>query len=708
MPAVFPRSDPVVKAKTPSCHDCWCILVFGLVLAGMVCLTLWATIKEGAHIQRLIHPVDYAGRMCGISPGDKPFIYVCGKASAGFEGDYPSQLDLHSKTCVAACPSLGGDVACIGRPLVTPKALDCQDNGCVVNGIQVRKTVTWQISQAVTYQKAYPTDEFRGMICAPKWEAPNDLRSQVLFGDASPLSSAGEAFGSLETAWPVLLAVFGIATLLSILVLLCMTCYAGPVLFMAILLADIMVFILGIFFAIGLFFDPYNTAGWHTLLHASERLDEPIGMIHASMEFIFDPGPSHSSIPFLILVPFGNSLLTLALLAASIYCLMLVLTAGPVDGKGIVIDGEHYTSLYKGVQKPWNGLGWDIAMVVFVAGIIWILELMIGVGQYEWFFQPIDEIAPLEMKKQKEELASTNPEVPAVFLFLDPEAFGTVGPWTTGLTRGPPSSPWHARQDRATWPGDGEKHRGTFTSRRRQMFIASLALAQVAVWHVSSRHFFRCLLLSLLLTFALALDLHRETRFVAVRFPQLRIRPRWLVGTKVAPLVGRVTALHRWLDLTPWAFFNHVQTDWICLEGEGPPSSDCSEIIVLHLPGIVGVFSNQYLLRFARHTRLRCVVKSWRGIGCRLTSHGGNVALAALAAGPALFHAGIMVSAPTDLSTVIPWLESSSLMPYAYLNTCRMFQEISKEENRQMIVDTAPSVAEHFPVVQELPFGRLG
>ncbi|CAK9066177.1 unnamed protein product [Durusdinium trenchii] len=455
MPAVFPRSDPVVKAKTPSCHDCWCILVFGLVLAGMVCLTLWATIKEGAHIQRLIHPVDYAGRMCGISPGvqDKPFIYVCGKASAGFEGDYPSQLDLHSKTCVAACPSLGGDVACIGRPLVTPKALDCQDNGCVVNGIQVRKTVTWQISQAVTYQKAYPTDEFRGMICAPKWEAPNDLRSQVLFGDASPLSSAGEAFGSLETAWPVLLAVFGIATLLSILVLLCMTCYAGPVLFMAILLADIMVFILGIFFAIGLFFDPYNTAGWyqswnpidrtvygewarvltfftglfflvvgvlltHTLLHASERLDEPIGMIHASMEFIFDPGPSHSSIPFLILVPFGNSLLTLALLAASIYCLMLVLTAGPVDGKGIVIDGEHYTSLYKGVQKPWNGLGWDIAMVVFVAGIIWILELMIGVGQYvishcvcEWFFQPIDEIAPLEMKKQKEELASTNPEV---------------------------------------------------------------------------------------------------------------------------------------------------------------------------------------------------------------------------------------------------------------------------------------------------------
>ena len=51
--------------------------------------------------------------------------------------------------------------ACIGRPLVMPRAVDCQDNGCIVpemherkasraevNGIQVRKTVTWQISQA--------------------------------------------------------------------------------------------------------------------------------------------------------------------------------------------------------------------------------------------------------------------------------------------------------------------------------------------------------------------------------------------------------------------------------------------------------------------------------------------------------------------------------------------------------------------------------
>lgn len=39
-----------------------------------------------------------------------------------------------------------------------------------------------------------------------------------------------------------------------------MTCYAGPVLFLAIGLADILIFLLGIFFAIGVFFDPFNAA----------------------------------------------------------------------------------------------------------------------------------------------------------------------------------------------------------------------------------------------------------------------------------------------------------------------------------------------------------------------------------------------------------------------------------------------------------------
>ena len=30
----------------------------------------------------------------------------------------------------------------------------------------------------------------------------------------------------------------------------------------------------------------------------------------------------------------------------------------------------------RGIQKPWNGFGWDISMFLFVAGFIWLVELM--------------------------------------------------------------------------------------------------------------------------------------------------------------------------------------------------------------------------------------------------------------------------------------------------------------------------------------------
>ena len=75
---LFCRDQSNASASSPP--DC-------LLLRGMVGLTAWATMKEGAHIERLLHPVDYAGRICGVSPGveDKPFVYVCGKAGAGFE-----------------------------------------------------------------------------------------------------------------------------------------------------------------------------------------------------------------------------------------------------------------------------------------------------------------------------------------------------------------------------------------------------------------------------------------------------------------------------------------------------------------------------------------------------------------------------------------------------------------------------------------------
>jgi len=159
-----------------------------------------------------------------------------------------------------------------------------------------------------------------------------------------------------------------------------------------------------------------------------------------------------------------------------------------------------------------------------------------------------------------------------------------------------------------------------------------------------------------------------------------------------------------------------VALDWIVVGEEHPEhietDQERSDPIILTLPGIVGKSDNAYFARFAQflHSqsqgRWRCAVKSWRGIHCELAeaqprpetwgqhaaedtlavaeilkkrypkapllllgwSHGGNVALAALASerGAELFKAGVMVSAPFDLGGAMAFLAKDQWFPYAY------------------------------------------
>lgn len=284
---------------------------------------------------------------------------------------------------------------------------------------------------------------------------------------------------------------------------------------------------------------------------------------------------------------------------------------------------------------------------------------------------------------------------------------------------------------------------------------------------------------------ALALLLQCST-IVAVAFAILSLtvfywniccRPRLVVGMKVASIVAKVGALHRRLNITPWAMVSHMQCtlfiiwplmsykgrraihfqremlqlrdggdvalDWICLDGASPPPADYRGVIVLQLPGIVGKYSNKYLPRFVQYSGFPCVVKSWRGIGCDLSSarpetwdphavkdtmevgtylrrayphaklvimgwsHGGNVALCALAQGQHLFDAGILVSAPSDLSVAIPAVEQVRF-PYAYVNTFSIYQNISEEVNRQVITRADPLMDERLKVAKDaMKWGNL-
>eukprot|EP00434_Breviolum_minutum_P017687 symbB.v1.2.015612.t1/scaffold1172.1/size134038/9 len=247
-------------------------------------------------------------------------------------------------------------------------------------------------------------------------------------------------------------------------------------------------------------------------------------------------------------------------------------------------------------------------------------------------------------------------------------------------------------------------------------------------------------------------------------------RPRLVVGMKVASVVAKVASLHRQLNITPWAMISHVQCilfilwplmsykgqksirfqrtklplrdggdlalDWICVDGASPPPSDYRNVIILQLPGIVGKASNKYLLRFAQYSGFPCVVKSWRGISCNLSSarpetwdlhavkdtvevgtylrhaypyaklvimgwsHGGNVALGALAQRQRLFDAGIVISAPSDLSVAIPAVEQVRF-PYAYVNTRGIYNEITQEANQRVVAAESPVVDERLQVAKE-------
>lgn len=457
---IFPRADKPTPRNDRSCQNLPCLGGFLVVVAAMGGFTYWSVSQEDANVDRLTHAMDFNGQICGKDAGveDKPYLYVCGASEAGktkvSTGEYPNRLDFKSKTCVSECPGVNGSlIDCISRPLVFPREKDCATEGCVqqlANGVnvQIRKSVTWEISQSISQQYSYPTEPYRGELCVPFWDAPNGLRDQLISGPHSSTSSLAQAFGSVMNAWPVLLIVFGVATLLSVIFLFLMSRYAGLVLLISLGLEAFLIGFIGAFLAVGIFFSPFDETGsyyqWNPIYrsvygesarvltfflgllniglcilmcraakHSIARIDEAIGIIHASFEFIFpeamipfgkpETAPYsqwfQSSLLFLILVPFVSAVVVCAVVGGLMYAYMLVMSAGAVESRGVWINSQAFPSLSKQVTKPLDGVLWDLCVLIYGAGMIWTAELMIGMIQYvttfcvcEWFFFPIKDV----------------------------------------------------------------------------------------------------------------------------------------------------------------------------------------------------------------------------------------------------------------------------------------------------------------------------
>jgi len=390
----------------------------------MVGAVYYSVAYGDANVDRLTRPMDYNGSICGVDAPviDRPYIYICGKSEAGLDGKYPSTLDFNSKTCVAECPTDNDtQIACISRPYVLPKPTN---GGVGADNVQYLKTLSFEITQSVFWQTSYPTEIYKGQMCVPNWEAPNGLRDSLIMGPHAQESTFSEAFGSLRNAWPVLLGVAVLANILAYLYILLLRYFAGPLLLLSLVFGAILVGVFAIFFLVGIFFSPYDENGgynmWNpiyrsvygeqarlltflmgvflaaicalmirTTRHSVDRIDEAVGLIHAALECIFDT----NSLFTIRLVPLVAAAAILAVLALLLYCFMLILSVGAVDGRGIVINDETYESMMKKTHYPHF---WPFVIFFYVIGVIWIMELMLGMTQFvisydvcSWFFKGI-------------------------------------------------------------------------------------------------------------------------------------------------------------------------------------------------------------------------------------------------------------------------------------------------------------------------------
>lgn len=400
-------------------------LVFFVVMVGMIALTVVGFMLGDT--RRLTHGHDYAGRMCGVDQmKDKPYLYYCGFLERS--GDYPKHLNYQSTTCLAACPSNTSEkVAC-----VMPEYFNSTMLGKAVQGSLIfDATFDVQITQSVAYQQSYPTELHLSRYCVPKRSNTTDLYAHVVNGPLKQVSQFNDTIESFKKGWPVVVASVVLATVLGLVYLYTLKKFAGILLYYTIWLGMVITALFGIFFFIGLFFDPYDELGWYQISSPifvmcpgvsarlvsalvgcvffatcvcfffsakNERIDDTIGLIDAACDCVLGEG-SHGAF---IIQPLSQAFASTALAILLFVGYMCVASVTYVDTNLISMNGEYpplepYGKPLLGKERrTWY---WDLAMHFYVFGSAWILVTFVGFCQYvtshaicDWFFVEAEEI----------------------------------------------------------------------------------------------------------------------------------------------------------------------------------------------------------------------------------------------------------------------------------------------------------------------------
>lgn len=416
----FPIPADKEEVQARGVTDVCCGLLFTVVVAGMVALAFVGVVEGDT--KRLTHGRDYNGRICGVDEGveNQSFLYYCGFLDR--VGDYPKHLNYQSKSCVSACPVTSSEqIACIMPEFVNTTML----GGGNQSGLVFDSTFDVQITQSVAYQWSYPTTAHMDKYCVPKQTSENDLYSVVLNGPLKQVLQFNGVVESLKRAWPVLLGVVVLATLLGLGYLHVLKSYAGILLYFTLWLGAILTCIFGLFFMYGLFPDPYDELGWYQQMSPifvmcfgpmarflslltgfllmttsacmlfsvlNENIDESIGIVCAACDCILGSGSGFA----FVLQPITQAAVGAVLMAALLVGYMFIASVTEVDRNNMVMNGvfvpeEPYAKQLMAKEvRMWY---WDLAMHFYTWGAVWLMITFVTFCQFvityavcDWFF----------------------------------------------------------------------------------------------------------------------------------------------------------------------------------------------------------------------------------------------------------------------------------------------------------------------------------
>jgi hypothetical protein len=457
-PAAFPGTEEngKFKPKDRTLTNPACCFFFLAVMGVLVFVIAWSFVEGDKYLNQLKHGIDYSGNICGISVGfeEKKYLYFCGTNDWETDSPFPKQLNYMSKTCVEKCPTSKTDmVDCLSHQMV-----DFRDKGVPMtmgtgeSKITYLNTLFLEITQSVTKQKGYPSQEIEGTYCVPKTDGldaatqgafitlGDELKNGLEGGPLLEKVRIATATASFWGGWWIVVVGIVLTVIVSCFYLSALRFYAGVVILMTMVACIGVMLILGLFFVFGIFIDSSKTQDFYNLLNPifclnntleanflslivgivflacsvclmfniqSQKIDETMGIVDAAAQAMWSNWWTFLGQPIigsLIMTALGIFLLYGYFLATTVRTLNTGLIA--IEDETTYQNGAGQAEAIGGLQSKYEkAWWWEIALKVYCLGAVWLMLMALAIGNFmasftvcSYFFTEGQEIQTKEAK----------------------------------------------------------------------------------------------------------------------------------------------------------------------------------------------------------------------------------------------------------------------------------------------------------------------